>query len=111
MAQNVEHWLLDLRNFQWARERITLDKWYQIRKYFPGEKLRKGMRYLDAETGEVVDSSQHTYVPAGRVFLYGYDLRNFAGIEMPDQGPETGPQRHPTLSQRPAPGTPQDGNG
>lgn len=114
MAQNVEHWLFDLINFRWAQEHITEEKWYQIRKYFPGERLRQfasdklgqEMTYVDAESGEFIPVAQYTHVPPGRVFIYGYDLHNFVGIDVPGMGRGTGPQHHPTLSQARAPRTP-----
>jgi len=83
MVQNVERWLLNRDNFRWAREHITPVKWAQIGKYFPGQPLRREMKYVDADTGEAVDRSQYERVPEGRVFLYGYDVQNFLGIPVP----------------------------
>ena len=83
MAQNVQHWLFDRDRFTWAREHVPLRKWYQIIKYFPGYKLRRQMVYVDAETGEVITAEGGEEVPAGRVYIYGYDLRNFCGIDVP----------------------------
>jgi hypothetical protein len=83
MVQNVEHWLLDRDNFRWARETIPTSKWYQITKYFPGYILRRQMVYVDAESGDPVSAEGGEVVPPGRVFIYGYDLRNFCSIEVP----------------------------
>jgi hypothetical protein len=83
MAQNVQHWLLDRDRFTWAREAVSVRKWTQIRKYFPGERLRRQMMYVDAETGEPVPAEGGEEVPAGKVYIYGYDLRNFCGIDVP----------------------------
>jgi hypothetical protein len=52
-------------------------------KYFPGYKLRRQMVYVDAETGEAVTAEGGEEVPPGRVLIYGYDLRNFCGIDVP----------------------------
>jgi hypothetical protein len=83
MAQNVQHWLLDRDRFSWAREHISTRKWTQIRKYFPGERLRRQMMYVDAESGAPVAVEGGEEVPAGKVYLYGYDLRNFCGLDVP----------------------------
>jgi hypothetical protein len=83
MAQNVQHWLLDRDRFPWARERVSERKWVQVRKYFPGEKLRRQMLYVDADTGTVIAVEGGEEVPAGKVYLYGYDLRTFCGIDVP----------------------------
>jgi hypothetical protein len=83
MAQNVQHWLLDRDRFTWAREAVSVRKWTQIRKYFPGERLRRQMMYVDAETGEPVPAEGGEEVPAGKVYIYGYDLRNFCDIDVP----------------------------
>jgi len=83
MVQNVQHWLLDREQFSWAREHVTATKWFQIQKHFPGTKLRRQMMYLDAETGEPVPAEGGEVVPQGKVYLYGLDLRNFCGIEVP----------------------------
>lgn len=83
MVQNVEHWLLDRDQFTWAREHVSPSKWYQIQKYFPGYKLRRQMMYVDAETGDPVPAEGGEIVPPGKVYLYGYDVRNFCGIEVP----------------------------
>jgi hypothetical protein len=83
MAQNVQQWLLDRDRFGWAREHISARKWTQIRKYFPGERLRRQMMYVDAETGGPVPAEGGEEVPAGKVYLYGYDLRNFCGLDVP----------------------------
>ncbi len=83
MVQNVQHWLLDREQFSWAREHVTATKWFQIQKHFPGTRLRRQMMYLDAETGEPVPAEGGEVVPQGKVYLYGLDLRNFCGIEVP----------------------------
>ena len=83
MAQNVQHWLLDRDRFAWAREHITARKWVQVRKYFPGETLRRQMMYVDADTGTPIPAEGGEQVPAGKVYLYGYDLRNFCGVDVP----------------------------
>ncbi len=83
MAQNVQHWLLDRDRFAWAREHVPVRKWVQIRKYFPGERLRRQMVYVDAESGTLVPAEGGEEVPAGKVYIYGYDLQNFCGIEVP----------------------------
>jgi hypothetical protein len=83
MAQNVQHWLLDRDRFPWARERISARKWVQVRKYFPGERLRRQMVYLDADSGTVIPAEGGEEVPAGKVYLYGYDLRAICGIDVP----------------------------
>jgi hypothetical protein len=83
MAQNVQHWLLDRDRFTWAREAVSARKWTQVRKYFPGERLRRQMMYVDAETGEPIPAEGGEEVPAGKVYIYGYDLRNFCAIDVP----------------------------
>jgi hypothetical protein len=83
MVQNVQHWLLDRNQFTWARRHVPEAKWYQVTKYFPGYKLRRQMVYVDAETGQTVSAEGGEQVPQGRVFIYGYDLRNFCGIDVP----------------------------
>lgn len=83
MTQNIEHWLFDIQYFPWAREHVPEKKWLQIQKYFPGYKLRRQMMYVDAATGEPVSAEGGEEVPADKVFIYGYDLRNFCGIDVP----------------------------
>jgi len=83
MAQNFQHWLLDRDRFSWAREHVATRKWVQIRKYFPGERLRRQMIYVDAETGAPIPAEGGEEVPAGKVYIYGYDLQNFCGLEVP----------------------------
>ncbi|MBI3971193.1 MAG: hypothetical protein HY332_07865 [Chloroflexi bacterium] len=83
MSQNTQHWLFDLNHFPWAREHVPVKKWYQITKYFPGYKLRRQMMYIDAATGEPIPAEGGEEVPPGKVYIYGYDLRNFCGIEVP----------------------------
>jgi hypothetical protein len=83
MAQNLEHWLLDRDNFAWAREHVPTRKWFQITKYFPGYKLRRQMMYVDADSGAPIPAEGGEEVPDGKVYIYGYDLRNFCGIEVP----------------------------
>src|SRR5437773_298869 len=83
MAQNIQHWLFDRERYAWARQNDPSQKWFQITKYFPGYILRRQMMYVDAETGEPVSAEGGETVPAGRIYLYGYDLRNFCGIEVP----------------------------
>jgi hypothetical protein len=104
MAQNVQHWLLDRDRFPWARERVSERKWVQVRKYFPGEKLRRQMLYVDADTGTVIAVEGGEEVPAGKVYLYGYDLRTFCGIDVPglDEAMSATPKSR--LQQRSAPG-------
>jgi hypothetical protein len=41
------------------------------------------MVYVNAETGEPVYAQGGEEVPAGSVLIYGYDLRNFCGIDVP----------------------------
>ncbi len=82
MAQNVQHWLLDRERFPWAREHISERKWVQVRKYFPGERLRRQMVYVDADSGTEVAVEGGEEVPAGKVYLFGYDLRTICGIEV-----------------------------
>ena len=41
------------------------------------------MVYVDAATGDVVAAQGGETVPEGRVFLYGYDVQNIGGIEVP----------------------------
>ncbi|RLT57300.1 MAG: hypothetical protein DWI69_00375 [Chloroflexi bacterium] len=83
MAQNVQRWLLDRERFAWAREHVPERKWFQISKYFPGYVLRRQMVYIDAETGDVIGAQGGEQVPDGRVFLYGYDVQAFCGIDVP----------------------------
>lgn len=83
MAQNLQHWLLERDNFPWAREHLPVKKWFQVQKYFPGYKLRRQMMYVDAATGDPVPAEGGEAVPPGRVYFYGYDLRNFCGIDVP----------------------------
>ena len=83
MVQNLQHWLLDREQFTWASEHIPPSKWYQVTKYFPGYKLRRQMMYVDAETGQAISAEGGEEVPAGQVFIYALDLRNFCGIEVP----------------------------
>ena len=83
MTQNIYHWLLDRDRFTWAREHVSAKKWTQITKYFPGYKLRRQMMYVDAETGAPIAAEGGEEVPAGKVYIYGYDLRNFCGIDVP----------------------------
>ena len=83
MVQNVQHWLLEREQFTWANVNVPPSKWFQITKYFPGYKLRRQMMYVDAESGQVVSAEGGEEVPAGRVFIYALDLRNFCGIEVP----------------------------
>lgn len=83
MAQNLQRWLLDRDNFAWAREHVPVKKWQQITKYFPGYRLRRQMMYLDADTGAPISAEGGEEVPAGKVYIYGLDLRNFCGIEVP----------------------------
>jgi hypothetical protein len=83
MTQNILHWLLERDNFAWARERVPVRKWLQVQKYFPGYTLRRQMVYVDAETGDTITAEGGEEVPAGRVYIYGYDLRNFCGIDVP----------------------------
>ncbi len=83
MAQNTQRWLFDIERFPWAREHIPTKKWYQIIKYFPGYRLRRQMVYVDAATGEPITAQGGEEVPPGRVYIYGYDLRNFCGIDVP----------------------------
>ena len=83
MVQNVQHWLLDREQFGWAREHVPPSKWFQITKYFPGYKLRRQMMYVDAGTGQPISAEGGEEVPAGHVFIYALDLRNFCGIEVP----------------------------
>ena len=83
MVQNLQHWLLDREQFSWASEHIPPSKWYQVTKYFPGYKLRRQMMYVDAETGQAISAEGGEEVPAGQVFIYALDLRNFCGIEVP----------------------------
>ena len=97
MAQNMERWLLDRDNFPWAQEHVPLEQWYQLGKYFPGAALRRDMKYVDAATGTVVDQAEHTEVPPGRVYLYGFDVVGFLGIKL--EGLDTG-----TAGPVPAPG-------
>jgi hypothetical protein len=106
MAQNVQHWLLDRDRFGWAREHVSARKWTQIRKYFPGERLRRQMMYVDAETGAPVPAEGGEEVPAGKVYLYGYDLRNFCGLDVPglDEAMSATPKSR--LQQRAAGGDP-----
>lgn len=120
MVQNVEHWLLDRDNFRWAREQIPTDKWYQITKYFPGYIMRRQMMYVDADTGQPVSAEGGEVVPAGKVYIYGYDLRNFCGIEVPGLDDAMTATRKSRLEQRgghgnveakPAPGTPSTAPG
>lgn len=104
MAQNLDHQLLDRDNFPWAQEHVPQEQWYQITKYFPGIELHKDMKYVDAATGEVVGRSEHRSVPAGRVFLYGFDVASFVGIKI--AGLETGsagPVRYPGEGDESAP--------
>ena len=104
MAQNVDHQLLERDNFAWAQEHVLQERWYQITKFFPGIELHKDMKYIDAATGEVVERSEHRFVPSGRVFLYGYDVASFVGIKI--AGLETGsagPVRYPGEADEPAP--------
>jgi hypothetical protein len=82
MAQNVQHWLFDRDRYAWAREHVPERKWLQIQKYFPGYRLRRQMVYVDADTGDVVQAEGGEEVPAGKVYVYGYDLRTFCGIEV-----------------------------
>src|ERR671910_110695 len=104
MAQNVQHWLLDRDRFPWARERVSERKWVQVRKYFPGEKLRRQMLYVDADTGTVIGVEGGEEVPAGKVYLYAYDLRNFCGIDVPGLDEAMGATPKSRLQQRSAPG-------
>ncbi|HEU5315029.1 MAG TPA: hypothetical protein VFX49_02900 [Chloroflexota bacterium] len=83
MVQNVQHWLLEREQFAWANEHVSPAKWFQITKYFPGYKLRRQMMYVDAETGQAISAEGGEDVPAGRVYIYALDLRNFCGIEVP----------------------------
>jgi len=83
MAQNIQHWLFDRDRFPWAREHVPVNKWFQITKYFPGYRLRRQMMYVDAETGDPIAAEGGEIVPAGHIYLYGYDLRNFCGIDVP----------------------------
>src|SRR5438552_1788014 len=83
MAQNIQHWLFDRDRFAWAREHVPVKKWFQVTKYFPGYILRRQMMYVDADTGEPIAAEGGEIVPAGRVYLYGYDLRNFCGLDVP----------------------------
>src|SRR4051812_8341605 len=109
MAQNVQHWLLDRDRFSWAREHVSVRKWVQMRKYFPGERLRRQMMYVDAENGSPIPAEGGEEVPAGKVYLYGYDLRNFCGIEVPglDEAMTATPKSR--LAQRAAQGDPAAG--
>jgi hypothetical protein len=104
MAQNVQHWLLDRDRFPWARERVSERKWVQVRKYFPGEKLRRQMLYVDADTGTVIAVEGGEEVPAGKVYLYGYDLRTFCGIDVPGLDKAMSATPKSRLQQRSAPG-------
>lgn len=115
MVQNVEHWLLDRDNFRWAREHIPSAKWYQITKYFPGYIMRRQMMYVDADTGQPISAEGGEVVPPEKVYIYGYDLRNFCGIEVPGLDDAMTATRKSRLEQRgthgeapakPAPGTP-----
>ena len=45
--------------------------------------LRRQMVYIDAETGDVIGAQGGEQVPDGRVFLYGYDVQAFCGIDVP----------------------------
>ena len=83
MAQNVHRWLLERDHFAWAHAHVPDRKWFQIAKYFPGDVLRRQMVYIDAATGDVVAAQGGETVPEGRVFLYGYDVQNVVGIEVP----------------------------
>ena len=83
MVQNVQRWLLEREQFSWASEHVSPPKWYQLTKYFPGYKLRRQMLYVDAETGQAISAEGGEEVPAGHVFIYALDLRNFCGIEVP----------------------------
>jgi hypothetical protein len=83
MVQNVQRWLLEREQFTWANEHVSSAKWFQITKYFPGYKLRRQMMYVDAETGQAISAEGGEEVPAGHVFFYALDLRNFCGIEVP----------------------------
>ena len=83
MAQNIQHWLFDRDRYAWAREHIAPKKWFQVTKYFPGYRLRRQMMYVDADTGDPIAAQGGEEVPAGRIYLYGYDLRNFCGIDVP----------------------------
>ena len=106
MAQNVQHWLLDRDRFDWAREHVSTRKWTQIRKYFPGERLRRQMMYVDAASGTPIPAEGGEEVPAGKVYLYGYDLRNFCGLDVPglDEAMSATPKSR--LQQRAATGDP-----
>ncbi|MGH2354978.1 MAG: hypothetical protein ACRDJN_25495 [Chloroflexota bacterium] len=83
MAQNVQHWLFERDRYTWAREHVTAKKWTQITKYFPGYRLRRQMMYVDAETGAPIAAEGGEEVPPGKVYIYGYDLRTFCGIDVP----------------------------
>ena len=106
MAQNVQHWLLDRDRFTWAREHVSPAKWFQITKYFPGYKLRRQMMYVDAETGEAIGAEGGEVVPPGRVYIYGYDLRNFCGIDVPGLDEAMRATRKSRVEQRAAHGDP-----
>jgi hypothetical protein len=106
MVQNVQHWLLERDRFRWAREHVTATKWYQITKYFPGYKLRRQMMYVDAETGEPISAEGGEEVPAGKVYFYGYDLRNFCGIDVPGLDEAMTATRKSRLEQRAVRGDP-----
>ena len=104
MVQNVQHWLLDRNQFTWARQHVPEAKWYQVTKYFPGYKLRRQMVYVDAETGQTVSAEGGEQVPQGRVFIYGYDLRNFCGIDVPGLQDAMTATRKSRMDARGAPG-------
>lgn len=115
MAQNFQHWLLDRDRFSWAREHVATRKWVQIRKYFPGERLRRQMIYVDAETGAPIPAEGGEEVPAGKVYIYGYDLQNFCGLEIPGleeamtATPKSRVQSRAVPGAAPAPPAPDDG--
>jgi len=104
MVQNVHHWLLERDQFTWAKEHLSHTKWFQITKYFPGYKLRRQMMYLDAESGRPVGAEGGEEVPQGRVYLYGLDVRNFAGIEVPGLDDAMTATRKSRMAQRSGPG-------
>jgi hypothetical protein len=109
MVQNVQHWLLDREQFPWARANVPETKWFQITKYFPGYKLRRQMMYLDAETGQPIPAEGGEIVPQGKVYLYGLDLRNFCGIEVPGLNDAITATRKSRVEQRSAHGDPAAG--
>ena len=106
MAQNVHHWLLDRERFTWAREHVSATKWCQVTKYFPGYRLRRQMMYVDAATGEPIAAEGGEEVPPGKVYFYGYDLRNFCGIDVPGLDEAMTATRKSRLEQRAAHGGP-----